>query len=284
MKLLYIGPDGSYDHIAVIEYLKQADFEIIDPVFLPQDSYAKIAENLSTHGSDTLGFFPIENKISGDILVTQEILDNLDKYNLSIVSQITIPVIQCLLSKSEDLSMCTNIYLDKDDISQCSNFLETINLMKQIPAANPAEAISKSIEDDLSCVIGTTEMANLYKMNILNIGVGNDSENWTRFVIVKPKLDLVNTSSTLKSGLNLSKSSHELLNLKNRIEEIDKNILDLIKKRVDLASEVDEYKKTKNLPLTDQEEERSSLEKKMEYAKENGLDENLIYDIWRRLL
>jgi len=51
--------------------------------------------------------------------------------------------------------------------------------------------------------------------------------------------------------------------LRNKIDRIDEKILNLIKKRLDLAKEIGRYKKESKLPLKDTKREKEILDKKI---------------------
>ena len=59
----------------------------------------------------------------------------------------------------------------------------------------------------------------------------------------------------------------ELENLRIQIDEIDKEMIKLFEKRMEIVSKIGEYKKVHNLPILDKNREQIVLEKNKQYIK-----------------
>jgi len=55
-------------------------------------------------------------------------------------------------------------------------------------------------------------------------------------------------------------------NLREEIDKIDKEMISLFQKRMDIVIKIGEYKKSKSLPIEDKERERQLLEKNLNYC------------------
>ena len=66
-------------------------------------------------------------------------------------------------------------------------------------------------------------------------------------------------------------------------DELDKEIVEVLGKRRSLVLQIAEYKKINKLDVKDSEREKDVISKKIELAKELGLDPDLIEDIFKRI-
>jgi len=69
---------------------------------------------------------------------------------------------------------------------------------------------------------------------------------------------------------------NSLDDLRNRINEVDREILRLLSKRVELARKIGELKKMKGIPIVDYERELEVLARGRKLAEELGLDKELV--------
>lgn len=76
----------------------------------------------------------------------------------------------------------------------------------------------------------------------------------------------------------------ELLDIREKIETIDKEILNLIADRTDLAGTVLELKKSDGKSITDKGQEKVVLNRAIDYATELNLDVGSIKQIYEILI
>lgn len=76
----------------------------------------------------------------------------------------------------------------------------------------------------------------------------------------------------------------QINNLRNLIDTIDEQLLELINSRADLVKEIGEIKKRNNLSIIDKNREAEIFEKIVSKAREKGLDENAVKKIWENLI
>jgi chorismate mutase len=77
-------------------------------------------------------------------------------------------------------------------------------------------------------------------------------------------------------------SDPNLEGLRSQIEKIDRQLVELIGKRRELAIEVGRVKQTLGLPILDPQQEAKVVRRAAEIAREYGVDEELTRDvIWR---
>ncbi|WMY95159.1 MAG: chorismate mutase [Arsenophonus sp.] len=76
----------------------------------------------------------------------------------------------------------------------------------------------------------------------------------------------------------------ELLQLRKKIDKIDTLLLKILAKRMQLVTEIGEFKWKKGLPIYIREREKKILELRRKEAKKIGISADLIEDILRRII
>ncbi len=72
--------------------------------------------------------------------------------------------------------------------------------------------------------------------------------------------------------------------LRKQIDEINKGIVELLAERLEVAGEIAEYKRLHELPVHIPEREKQVIENIKSLAKENGLDEKMIEDVFIKII
>lgn len=76
----------------------------------------------------------------------------------------------------------------------------------------------------------------------------------------------------------------QINNLRNLIDSIDDQLLELINSRANLVKEIGELKKRNNLSVIDKKREAEIFETISKKAQAKGLDEKAIKKIWENLI
>ena len=76
----------------------------------------------------------------------------------------------------------------------------------------------------------------------------------------------------------------ELAGLRTEIEAIDRNILELISRRVDAARSVGRAKRAGNLPILDPAREAAVVRRAVELAREHMLDEESVRQVFWHII
>ena len=76
----------------------------------------------------------------------------------------------------------------------------------------------------------------------------------------------------------------ELEELRKNIDSIDRQILEILAKRMELVSKVAQYKKEKGITLKQPEREKQLIERNRAIAKELGLCEDFVESICRAII
>jgi len=74
-----------------------------------------------------------------------------------------------------------------------------------------------------------------------------------------------------------------LIQFREQIDRIDSEIVRLLAQRFEVVREVGEYKKQNNLPPLQPGRWQEVLESKKQLARESGIDETFVVDVWNRI-
>jgi len=219
------GIEGAYSYLAANKYFSHSEKQLD---FLSKKLFSEVVQAVEKGEAD-YAVLPIENTTSGGI---NEVYDLLLHTTLSIIGEETFQVKHCLVS-TEDISIhkITRIYAHYQAAAQCSEFLATIPNARIEYFADTAMSVQKIKEENLSghAAIASEEAANLFKVKILKKEIANQSENYTRFLIVSK--DPVKVDKRLPSKTSLvmatSHTPGALVNALSVFEEYKVNLTKL---------------------------------------------------------
>ncbi len=173
----YLGPDGTFSHMAAMEYAAGGDIRRFPTI------YSIICAVNS--GEIDEGIVPIENSIEGSINTTLDALAfDVDLY---IVAEHVLKIREnILIKKGADKSMIKKIMSHPQPIGQCSRILNSEFQGVDIEFTNStAEAgqIVAGSDGSIACV-GPASLAETYGLEILYADCSDENNNATRFVVV----------------------------------------------------------------------------------------------------
>lgn len=136
------------------------------------------------------GILPIENSTAGSV---NKVYDLLKEYNCYIVRSIRLKIDHSLIAKrGTDLSQIKEVISHEQALSQCSDFLSTLNV-KQTVVKNTAEAakfVSESDRTDIAA-IASPDCCELYSgLTELQAAVQNVKNNYTRFICIAKDMQI----------------------------------------------------------------------------------------------
>lgn len=180
VSVAYQGTEGAFSHQAAFRHFEER-YEQVD--CYGYDTFQQAAEAVEKKEVD-YAILPIENTTAGSINATYDILG---EGNLHIVGEEALRIIHCLLAIEDvPLERIRRIMSHPQALAQCSRFLSTMHRCKVESYLDTAMSAKKVVEDgDLSqAAIAGSYAAQLYGLQILKRDIANQSENFTRFVIV----------------------------------------------------------------------------------------------------
>ena len=135
------------------------------------------------------GILPLENSTAGSI---NRVYDLMMDYNFSIVRSTRLKIDHNLLAKKGTaMADIKEIYSHEQAISQCAEYLKTLNV-KVTPCENTAVAAKLVAESDRNDVaaLSSAACAELYGLARLSQSVQDKGNNYTRFICISKKLEI----------------------------------------------------------------------------------------------
>ncbi|NKB70596.1 MAG: prephenate dehydratase [Candidatus Latescibacteria bacterium] len=152
----------------------------------PQADFAALFAAVE-EGSCSHGMVPIENSLMGSI---HENYDLLLEHNLQIVGELKLRIVHNLIAnKGVRLGDIRYILSQPPALAQCTQFIRSLEEAEAVVAADTAGAVQQLKESGSrdSAAIASTQAAIDYDLEILQAGVENDHQNYTRFLVVAPR-------------------------------------------------------------------------------------------------
>ncbi|HEJ9629430.1 MULTISPECIES: bifunctional chorismate mutase/prephenate dehydratase [Proteus] len=182
-RIAYLGPKGSYSHIAARQYAARHFDTFVDCTCQKFDDIFTLVDT----GQADYGLLPIENTSSGAI---NDVYDLLQTTSISIVGEIRIPINHALLtsvdSSPEELQ---TIYSHPQPFQQCSHYLNQYPNWKIEYCESTAAAMEKVAlaQSPYVAAIGSEAGGSLYGLKPLANNLANQQINVTRFIVIARK-------------------------------------------------------------------------------------------------
>ncbi|ATZ12387.1 bifunctional chorismate mutase/prephenate dehydratase [Erwinia amylovora] len=182
-RIAFLGPKGSYSHLASRHYAARHFDSFIESGCL---KFHDIFNQVETGQAD-YAVLPIENTTSGSI---NDVYDLLQQTSLSIVGEITIPVDHCVLvSGSTDLQQVETVYSHPQPFQQCSQFVNRYPHWNIEYTESTAAAMEKvaAMNSPKVAALGSEAGGALYGLQVLERHLANQRQNITRFIVLARK-------------------------------------------------------------------------------------------------
>ena len=219
-RILYQGEPGAYSEEAAADFCGEDCRR--DRAALWEDIFAALRD-----GRADYGVLPIENSSTGSI---NQVYDLLAKYGGYIVGEQTVRVNHCLLApRGADISALRRIFSHEQGLLQCAEYLKAHPDWEQTALRNTALAAKKVAQDGdpAQAAIGSRRCAALYGLDVLAEGINFNRENFTRFVVVSPVMELREGREKVSLLFTLSHQSGTLYRLLSVFAHEGLNLLKL---------------------------------------------------------
>ena len=175
MKVAFQGEAGAYSEQAVFDYFGNIET-------IPCESFDAVFDAVVS-GTCESALIPIENSLAGSI---HQNYDLLLRHKLYIVGEHFLRVRHCLIglpgAKKENIQ---RVISHPQALGQCAGYLRALGV-KVEPVYDTAGSVKmlKSSGEITTAAIASHRAAELYQMQILQEGVEDNPENYTRFLVV----------------------------------------------------------------------------------------------------
>ncbi len=175
LTIAYFGPPATFTHLAAIRRFGSS------LNYTPQKTIADVFSEVSK-GSADYGVVPIENSTEGVVTHT---LDVFVDSELKVVSQIVLPIQQCLIGRGR-LAQIRRIYSHPQALAQCRSWVQN-----HLPRAEIIESSSTTraaqlaaARDRTTAAIASSLAAERYNLSVIAYNIQDNPHNATRFLVL----------------------------------------------------------------------------------------------------
>src|SRR5512141_2810564 len=178
MSIAFQGEPGAYSEQAVFNYFGTVETK-------PCESFDLVFDSVVSDACE-FGLIPIENSLAGSI---HQNYDLLLRHDLHIVGEYLLRVQHCLIAlpgvKKEEIR---NAISHPQALGQCAAYLRRLGIKPEsvYDTAGSVKLLKESGARD-TAAIASSRAAEIYEMQILEEGIEDNSENYTRFLAISKK-------------------------------------------------------------------------------------------------
>ena len=175
MRVAFQGEPGAYSEQAVFNYFGEVDTQ-------PCESFDVVFDAVVTRSCDA-GLIPIENSLAGSI---HQNYDLLLRHELHITGEYPLRVQHCLIAqpgvKKDEIK---HVISHPQALGQCAAYLRRLGVKAEqvYDTAGSVKMLKESGVRD-TAAIASRRAAEIYEMQILEEGIEDNPENYTRFLAI----------------------------------------------------------------------------------------------------
>jgi len=194
-KIATLGPKGTYSELATLKYIgsQNSSYEI--------EYFSSIKKTLESVGKCcNFGVIPIENLSEGFVSL---VLDLLAETNLTIVSEVILPIKFSFVSMASAVSEIDKLYVQFVAKNQCADFISTLNNIDIVTTESNIESLDLLLKNaGLSSAIVPAYSYEPSQFNMVIDDVTDYANNQTRFIVLTDVREpLQNQSGSSKTSL-----------------------------------------------------------------------------------
>jgi len=173
LRIAFQGERGAYSEMAII-------LKFPESIAIPLKSFHDVFETVINDLND-LAVVPIENSIEGSV---NETYDLLLQDQIYISGEIFQKINHCLIA-NKDHNKIINVYSHPQALGQCRNYIQRKRI-EPIPMYDTAGAVKFIKENNMlqSAAIASRRAAEIYEMQIIEEGIEDKKNNFTRFFVL----------------------------------------------------------------------------------------------------
>ncbi len=199
------GVEGAYSHIAADSLFPEAEITFHHAF---EDVFRAVEQ-----GDTEYGVLPVDNSNAGSVA---DVYALMKQYDFFIAYSVKVKVEHCLAVRpGVSLDEVTQVYSHEQALMQCKNWFDAHPGKAPVKFQNTAMAAKFVSEtDEPAAAICSCKSAKLYGLEILQSGIQNTDENYTRFMCIAKNLRLepdANMVSVALSIPNVPNSLYKLL-------------------------------------------------------------------------
>jgi len=175
LRVAYLGPEGSFSHLAARERFGQA------ADLCAQPSIPEVFTAVERAAAD-LGVAPAENTTDG--VVTQT-YDRLPEFEGTVSGELQQRISLCLLSRSGRLEDVRGVVSHPQPLAQCRGWLDGhLAGLPRVEATSTSAAAQLAAADGSLAAIGSALAAGVYGLELVEEAIEDRRDNTTRFLLL----------------------------------------------------------------------------------------------------
>ena len=175
LRVAYLGPEATFTHIAAREQFGS------QVTFVPVETIPQVFAEVEQRHAD-YGVVPVENSTEGVVGTT---LDMFIESPLSVLSELSLAVHHCLLSRGGLFKQVKRVLSHPQSLAQCRQWLTThlpgVPVEETLSNARAAEVAA---QDRAVAAIAGRLAAERYGLKIVAEDIQDQAANFTRFVVI----------------------------------------------------------------------------------------------------
>jgi prephenate dehydratase len=182
MRVAFQGEAGAFSEAAAVQLLGEKITTV------PRPTFDATFRAISDGAADVL-LVPVENSLAGSVV---RVFDLLLESRLAIVAETILPIeMQLIAVPGASLAEIRSVASHPMALAQCERFFARHPGLKRLPAEDTAGSVRDVLaRGDKSCAaIAGRRAAERYGGAILEENIQDNTENYTRFVLLIPKAD-----------------------------------------------------------------------------------------------
>lgn len=178
MRVAFQGEPGAYSEQAIFGYFGQVET-------LPCESFEAVFAAV-TSGQTESGLIPIENSLAGSI---HQNYDLLLRHDLYIVGEYFLRVRHCLIAlPGVEKGEIRKVISHPQALGQCAGYLRGLGVKTEAVYDTAGSVkILRASSERTTAAIASKRAAEIYEMQILEAGIEDNPENYTRFLAIAPQ-------------------------------------------------------------------------------------------------
>lgn len=217
MNIYFLGPTGSFSESAVRKSFSETD------TFIAVGSFEEIVAKVKLD-KEGIGALVIENSISSSVHQNVDLV--FQNEDLHIIGE-TFMKIQMDIMAVEGASLETikDVYSYPQALSQCTVFIHEHNLMShETSSTSEAAKLVAESKDKTKAAIGSSLLAEMHGLHILEKDIANEKHNISRWVFISTKTPVSEQVSKVTYIFKVKHEPGSLVAVLNKLAEKKGNL------------------------------------------------------------
>jgi prephenate dehydratase len=187
MRVAFQGEPGAFSEAAALQLLGQ------EITTVPRPTFDAVFRAISDGAADAL-LVPVENSLAGSVV---RVYDLLLENALTITAETILPIeLHLIAHPGASLADIRTVSSHPMALAQCERFFSAHPQYKRVPAEDTAGSVREALAqaDKTSAAIAGRRAADYYHGVILAERIQDNTENFTRFVLLRPEAEAARTA------------------------------------------------------------------------------------------